>query len=585
MADDALHPAPHPVPDPALHQALAQVRRYHQRSKHQLGRYAAGPDTLDWDAQPQPFRRWWGCELWPLPLSGTAGAAPLPTVAWADWASPRPAAPFDRAHLGLLLELSLALAAWKESGPDRWAVRINPSSGNLHPTEAWLLRQGADPSWPEGLYHYAPYEHALELRAAWAPQALADGAAPTPGGAEPGVWLALSSIAWREAWKYGERAFRYCQLDAGHASAALRVAAGLLGWRLVPVAVPLAELARRLGLDRAADLAGGAEPEDAEALFELQASLSPTRPGRLPPQPAASWSGQASRLDPHPMYRWPVVAEVAAASALGTPPAPVPAAHRTTAITATAAAMPTGATPDDAVRIIRQRRSAQRFDARARLPAATLWPLLAALHPERPPCDALCSAPAVQVLLFAHRVEGLAPGAYLLPRGPGALQRLRAALPADLAWAEVPQAPAALGLWQLADNPALAGTLRTLNCHQALGSDAMLAFALLGHWDDWHDADGQPQPRRYRQGLQEAGLIGQMLYLHAEAAGLAGTGIGCFFDDSLHQLLGLDRSPAGLHADSAALQSLYHFTIGLPVPDSRIRSHPPYAHLNAASTP
>ena len=27
----------------------------------------------------------------------------------------------------------------------------------------------------------------------------------------------LSSIHWREAWKYGERAFRYCQHDIGHA--------------------------------------------------------------------------------------------------------------------------------------------------------------------------------------------------------------------------------------------------------------------------------------------------------------------------------------------------------------------------------
>jgi nitroreductase len=38
---------------------------------------------------------------------------------------------------------------------------------------------------------------------------------------------------WREAWKYGERAFRYCQLDTGHAVGALRYAAALLGWRPV----------------------------------------------------------------------------------------------------------------------------------------------------------------------------------------------------------------------------------------------------------------------------------------------------------------------------------------------------------------
>ena len=29
--------------------------------------------------------------------------------------------------------------------------------------------------------------------------------------------MALTSITWREAWKYGERAFRYCNHDVGHA--------------------------------------------------------------------------------------------------------------------------------------------------------------------------------------------------------------------------------------------------------------------------------------------------------------------------------------------------------------------------------
>ena len=33
-------------------------------------------------------------------------------------------------------------------------------------------------------------------------------------------------------WKYGIRAFRYCQHDVGHAIGALRFAAALLGWRL-----------------------------------------------------------------------------------------------------------------------------------------------------------------------------------------------------------------------------------------------------------------------------------------------------------------------------------------------------------------
>ena len=45
------------------------------------------------------------------------------------------------------------------------------------------------------------------------------------GGRPDMLLVVLSSIHWREAWKYGERAYRYCQHDAGHAIAATRYAA------------------------------------------------------------------------------------------------------------------------------------------------------------------------------------------------------------------------------------------------------------------------------------------------------------------------------------------------------------------------
>ena len=59
-----------------------------------------------------------------------------------------------------------------------------------------------------------------------------------------------------------------------------------------------------------------------------------------------------------------------------------------------------------------------------------------------------------------------------------------------------------------------------------------------------------------------------MLYLEAEAAGIRGTGIGCFFDDAVHSLFGFGDS---------RFQSLYHFTLGGPVEDTRLRTGAPYA--------
>ena len=49
---------------------------------------------------------------------------------------------------------------------------------------------------------------------------------------QKGFLIGLSSIYWRESWKYGERAFRYCNHDIGHAMACLSFAANLLGWKI-----------------------------------------------------------------------------------------------------------------------------------------------------------------------------------------------------------------------------------------------------------------------------------------------------------------------------------------------------------------
>jgi|GEM_PF-2110272 len=91
----------------------------------------------------------------------------------------------------------------------------------------------------------------------------------------------------------------------------------------------------------------------------------------------------------------------------------------------------------------------------------------------------------------------------------------------------------------------------------------------------WRPAEFEPRPRAhdasfYRRLHWESGAIGQTLYLEAEAVGMRGTGIGCFFDNTLRQFLGItDRR----------FQTLYHFTVGGPLEDSRLRTAPPYAHL------
>ena len=294
---------------------LESVLRYHERTKHHFNRFAPGPGRLDWANQPDPFRRFEGAPLARLPLLAPDDE-PRPPAYDSLYAPGAVASvPVDLRALSRLLEYSLALSAWKQAGDTRWALRMNPSSGNLHPTEGYVLVAGI----PElgalpGLFHYAPRKHGLERRAD-CPQVLCE---RLMSGFPPQTFLVgLSSVYWREAWKYGERAFRYCQHDAGHAIGALRIAAATLGWsaRVLDV-VADSTIDALLGLDREADF-DGAERECAELLMAVG-------PGSLVKNTveveavrelkAQRWYGSANRLSPDDPIAYDAIDRVAAAS-------------------------------------------------------------------------------------------------------------------------------------------------------------------------------------------------------------------------------------------------------------------------------
>ncbi|OIO55710.1 MAG: nitroreductase [Alphaproteobacteria bacterium CG_4_10_14_0_2_um_filter_63_37] len=521
---------------------LETIRAYHNRTKHRLDRYAAGPGYLDWDTQPDPFRRFAGCPLLPLPLSVAAGDATLTAPA----SNP---APLNHASVAQLLELSLGLSAWKAAGPERWALRCNPSSGNLHPTEGYVASWGVV-GIPDGVHHYRADQHALEQRCAWDSQ-----------GHPPALLLGLSSIAQREAWKYGERAFRYVQLDVGHALGAVGYAAATLGWQVHICPAGDNTIAALLGLDRNADFAN-AEQEWPDLLVAVGPDPEPywQRASWGDLAKAGRWQGQANRLSDLPRNAWPVIGEVAQACHSDAP-----------AVTETAAKMPSPP-PDPPspllAPLIRQRRSAQAFDPSYSLAKKRFFALLRATLPEAGlPWSLWPLPPRLDLILFVHRVEGLEPGLYLFSRGGGLEKRVRE----DWNPAPIEAAPEGLPLMRLTGSDARKAA-RMLSCHQEIASSSAFSLGMLAPFDAVLHQDG---PAAYRTLYWEAGLIGQALYLHAEAHGVRGTGIGCFFDDPVHELLGLrdDR-----------FQSLYHFTVGAPKYDPRLQTFPPYTHLEGERT-
>jgi nitroreductase len=104
-----------------------------------------------------------------------------------------------------------------------------------------------------------------------------------------------------------------------------------------------------------------------------------------------------------------------------------------------------------------------------------------------------------------------------------------------------------------------------LSCDQDIAADGFFSLGMLADFDRSLAEHG---PAFYRHLFWEAGVVGQVLYLEAEASGVRGTGIGCFYDDPVHDTLGLTGH---------AFQSLYHFTVGAAVEDARLLTVPGYA--------
>ncbi|MBW8058648.1 MAG: SagB/ThcOx family dehydrogenase [candidate division NC10 bacterium] len=562
------------------HNSVEAVLAYHRRSKHHLSHYAASLGYLDWDTQPDPFRTFVGAERVELPL-----LADRLDAAYPDLYSPGavPPMPMERNSVAMLFELALGLSAWKQYKGSRWALRCNPSSGNLHPTEGYAILPEM-PGLYAGVYHYVSRDHTLERRCVLEGRA----AQQLAGSLPPASFLVgLSSIHWREAWKYGERAFRYCQHDAGHAIATVRYAAAALGWSARLIAgVSDTAIAAVLGLAQPESFSGIAEEdrEHPDAIL-LVGPFHPPGNGEESEWvdiaklrdvlDAGAWAGRANSLSPAHV-QWPAI-DVAAEATWQEDGATGTRGRGEAVIIDKVAAWldrPVISSQVNAARLMKQRRSCLALDGITSISAETFYAMLDRLLPRPgvPPWDVWPWPPHLHCGIFVHRVRGVPSGLYLFERSPTVHERLRAALRADFLWKRPEGCPEYLPLFNLVE-----GDFRTqaevVSCHQEIAAAGAFSLGMIADFGESIRATGAWW---YRKLFWESGLLGQVLYLEAEAAGVRGTGIGCYFDDAFHNLLSLRGD---------CFQSLYHFTVGGPVDDPRLMTLSAYFHLECGGGP
>jgi SagB-type dehydrogenase family enzyme len=490
-------------------------REYHESTQHSVESLRQALHVLDWANMPDSFRHYEGVPVLDLPADPPSPEIPaLEVLHGVSGATPAGDGP---TFLSQLLFYSAAISASKRvpSTGYRYALRVNPSSGNLHPTEFHFLTRGLK-EWPDGLYHYRPSAHMAEQRALGGLEmTLADSSAP--------ILFVLTSIVWREAWKYRDRAYRYCLHDMGHAWQALALAARAIGCDSFAVGhFPDDEVAQFCRLN---------EDEWPMLIVELRGRSIPVR------EPDAcetvSYGGHANQLSKERtaytrIDRIHGSTKLSKRGCRGMSPAD-PAPTGSGEIKLPPPASSTRAFGE----VARMRRSA--LDFVGGIQSMSLAQLSAALTAATRPVSAdFASTHFIQLYLYVHRVNGLQPGVYRLWRERAELEQIKSG----------DQRVAAAGL----------------SLGQDLAGNACVAFSMIGDLDRAVRAYGD---RGYRYVHFEAGAIGHRLYLAAEALGLGATGIGAFYDDEVHHYLNLTSKQGRV---------VYHFAIGYPVPDSRVEA-------------
>ena len=431
--------------------------------------------------------------------------------------------------LSELLYYSAAISAAKRvpSTGYRYSLRVNPSSGNLHPTEFHFATRGLA-GWEDGLYHYRPSSHMVELRARgdYVERVLSSTGTREFRNAQ--IVFVLTTIAWREAWKYRSRAYRYCLHDMGHAWQSLALAARSMG-------------AEAFALGHFAD---DGLAELLRLTDEWPLLVVPLHGERIPTEPhttlGTKWLGGVPNVLSREQVPYPLIEGVHASSKLVSPAEPLQVAEPPQIGSGEIKLAGDAASELSFGEVVRKRRSA--LDFRGGLQTIAFEKLSTLLNAASRPFAAdfendLTGAQEsryIQLYLYVHRVDQLVPGVYRYWADDGSLELVK---PGDQ---RVMAAALSLG--------------------QELAGNACVAFSMIADLERAARVHGN---RGYRYAHYEAGAMGQRLYVAAEAMGFQSTGIGAFFDDDVNRYLEIDRSQG---------QVIYHFACGYAVTDARLEA-------------
>ncbi len=220
---------------------------FHEETKHSEFSVRTSAHYLDWENRPYPFKIYRNLPLIPLPRDfPRPRKAALETIRYSP-----PNATSESIDLGIIAEIlffSGGLTRRMKTSAGTYYMRAAPATGALYPIEIYVVSRGI-PGLGPGLYHFNPLDFALvKLRDYDCSSELAAAGGRTEL-VQP-LTLVLTSLAWRNAWKYEARSYRHWYWDSGVIGANLLATSSCEG---LPIQIDMGfvdpEVDRLLGLE------------------------------------------------------------------------------------------------------------------------------------------------------------------------------------------------------------------------------------------------------------------------------------------------------------------------------------------------
>jgi SagB-type dehydrogenase family enzyme len=194
--------------------------RFQQETKYDPGKMPG--HRLNWAAKPDLYKEYPQAEKIELPAFEPSQAMSLDkTLRQRKSVRDYLEKPISKGQLAYLLWASTGIQRIEEG----YEFRTAPSAGALYPIETYMVVNNVK-ALESGVYHYSIKSNQLELlqRRDFSRQiaAAALGQAMCATASAVFIWTAVFE---RSKWKYGQRAYRYIYLDAGHIAENLALAA------------------------------------------------------------------------------------------------------------------------------------------------------------------------------------------------------------------------------------------------------------------------------------------------------------------------------------------------------------------------